>query len=307
MTALDAEIHHGDPARPVCILIHGLGMSKTIWTDPRNARLLGGLSSIGRLLVGGSGSKTVFHDLVREGYTVCAYSQRRPMGPMVAQVQELADLIQTCAADRKIVLIGHSRGGIIGRAYAEAGGGAGISGLITIASPHAGSELARWALYARPLAQRLARIIPGGDNPGLALGAAKRVLGLFGSRAMEELLPDSSLIRCLSPSPPSDMMAYSMGGTDPNLFHIGRLFSYPASLKMIFPESALLPEMYLGDGLVTPDSARLAYALEHKDFALNHIHILMNRTARRTVMGWVRTISDHQAASITTGARPDQL
>lgn len=276
----------------VCILLHGLGMDKTIWTDPANARLLGGLSSIGRLIPAETEFKTVFHDLQAGGYEVHVYSQRRPVGPMGAQVIELADFIGSCAAGRRVVLIGHSRGGLIARAYAEGVHGAGIGGLITIGSPHGGSGLARWALYARPMAERLARLIPDGPDRGVAIGAARRVLGLLGSRAMEELLPGSAFIRSLSAAPPAGMTAYSIGGTNPDMFRIGPFFSYPGSIRRILPESRLPAEMLdgEGDGLVTAHSARLCYAIEHRDFRLDHIRMLMDSGARSAVMGWVRAM-----------------
>jgi pimeloyl-ACP methyl ester carboxylesterase len=74
--------------------------------------------------------------------------------PPLASIDELASQLSLqieslCATTgaRRVVLVGHSMGGLIARTYIRNfGGAARVAKLITLASPHHGSALARWAV-----------------------------------------------------------------------------------------------------------------------------------------------------------------
>jgi pimeloyl-ACP methyl ester carboxylesterase len=62
--------------------------------------------------------------------------------PMVA---EAAEALLRDSGARQLVLVGHSMGGIVARAYLRTQGGARVARVITLGSPHHGSELAHFA------------------------------------------------------------------------------------------------------------------------------------------------------------------
>jgi pimeloyl-ACP methyl ester carboxylesterase len=74
--------------------------------------------------------------------------------PPLASIDELAcqlslDIERLCATSgaRRVVLVGHSMGGLVARTYLRnLDGAARVAKLITLASPHHGSALARWTV-----------------------------------------------------------------------------------------------------------------------------------------------------------------
>lgn len=71
------------------------------------------------------------------------YAQTMPVD-VVAQAPGLRDAVVNLrkAGYKEVVLIGHSAGGVIARLFTEMNPDAGMTKLITVASPHLGSELA---------------------------------------------------------------------------------------------------------------------------------------------------------------------
>ena len=117
-------------ARPV-ILVHGVLVNDGVWFGFRR-------------------------HLVREGvngvYTV-------NYGPPHADIERYAGQLATkvdrvCAATgaQRVVLIGHSMGGLVSRAYVRRYGTARVERIVTIGTPHHGSVLA-WSFPGRCLAQ----------------------------------------------------------------------------------------------------------------------------------------------------------
>jgi pimeloyl-ACP methyl ester carboxylesterase len=109
----------------------------------------------------GSDDRSWWHALVRAGFPVLTYSQRGgemvpfSQGPVAEFKQFMATLQADVLADpafqsRPVVIIGHSRGGLIGRAYlgdpdVKANSSReypNVTGLATLSSPHAGSNMA---------------------------------------------------------------------------------------------------------------------------------------------------------------------
>ena len=333
---LDIEFHIGDRQKPVIIFIHGLGMDKNLWCSPCEARIGGGLfpfSLLSRkrpdefilkdpppimpeILTTGtplSWLTTSYHDLREDGYTVVTWSQRRPVGPVVIAVKELAAVIKFISSldlqkkdsfDNQIILIGHSRGGLIARKYIELYGNKGISALITIATPHHGSTMAEWVGHISMIVSILKPFLKHLPE-GRISKAIKRISDFFRSEAIKELLPDSSFIKSLQPI--RNIKCYSLAGIDPHLFSLYRwdvkkvedtfvvrpeeFFSYPESLIRLLPDR-LVPSEWrsgAGDGLVSLESAR--FGSRCCELKLNHANILTDKEARAFIREIVKDLN----------------
>jgi triacylglycerol esterase/lipase EstA (alpha/beta hydrolase family) len=94
-----------------------------------------------------------------------------PLASIDVLAHQLGDEIERICEETKasqVVLVGHSMGGLIARAYLRAHGAARVARVITLGSPHHGSALARLAIGADG-----AQLRPG--NPWLAaLNAAEQ-------------------------------------------------------------------------------------------------------------------------------------
>jgi pimeloyl-ACP methyl ester carboxylesterase len=285
--SLDLAVLAGSPRKPACVFVHGLGMSKHIWTAPEEARVLGGMARVTVLLRGYEHLDTLYHDLAARGFTVMAWSQSRPVGPAEAALEELTRVVRE-ARKRKpagIVLIGHSRGGLLARRYLQDHESADVRALVTLCSPHRGSTMARWAGYVSPLASLLRPAMPAGRE-GTLVGAMRRTLLFLESTAVRELLPGSDFLRSLKEQGPPGLYALSVGGTSPVLFSVPGLSSLPAALGRILPDRAVPEEMRrgMGDGLVSAKSAVLPFAREHLNFPLNHAAVIVDRVVRDAVL-----------------------
>ena len=106
-------------ARPL-LLVHGYGCSRGVWWFLRQR-------------------------LEAAGHIVATLSLTPPytsIGKLVPQLeQRIAEVCRATGAEQ-VVLVAHSMGGLVCRAYLARNGRARVERLITIASPHAGSELA---------------------------------------------------------------------------------------------------------------------------------------------------------------------
>lgn len=325
---LDLEFSQGQRHLPAIVFIHGLGMDKTLWSSPCDARIAGGLLSFSLLirekpeevvfsetpsvrpesLTTGTSPlsvRTSYHDFKESGYSVITWSQRRPAGPISAAIEELSKVIHFASllTDNGIILIGHSRGGLIARKYIEFFNDRKIKALITIATPHRGSTMAEWVRY---LSFATSALIPLSKPlpEGKISKAVKRILDFLKSDAIKELLPDSPFIKSLKPL--KNVKVFSLVGTMPRLLTLYRwelikensrfilkpeeVFAYPDSLMSLIPEKNIPSEWKegSGDGLVSVESARFEIDCE---FRVNHAKILIDRSAREHVMRVVREIS----------------
>lgn len=111
--------------RPL-LLVHGYGCSRGVWWRLRR-------------------------QLEAAGYIVSTVSLEPPythIGKLVPLLQQrIEDTCRATGAER-VALIAHSMGGLVCRSYLSRFGAARVERLVTLASPHAGSELARIGIGA---------------------------------------------------------------------------------------------------------------------------------------------------------------
>ncbi len=332
----DFTAFRGDPDKPAAVFIHGLGMDRRIWETPEQSRVLGGRFPVSLLLcrepeaevreaeaynsvsMGLSFGRppekmrTLFHDLKEYGYSVIAWSQRRPSAETDVAVSELGDVIEAHKeyCKRGIILIGHSRGGLVARKYV-AGGDRRVKCLVTLAAPHGGSRMAQWAKYVSPLISLIAPFLPESER-GTVTYALKSVFTFLKSRAVRELLPGSLFLRSLANTRCKGVYYLSAGGNDPTLLSVymttvervpspkgkrfivrpRRIFSVPDILEKVIPSRLFPDEMRKGkgDGLVATKSSRLPWADAHYDFDVNHAWILFDERVRGRVVDALRAL-----------------
>ena len=91
----------------------------------------------------------VRRDLEAAGHTVASVSLIPPytsVGKLVPQLKTRIDQVCAATAAKQVILVAHSMGGLVCRSYLARHGSTQVNRLITIASPHQGSELARIGL-----------------------------------------------------------------------------------------------------------------------------------------------------------------
>ncbi len=329
---MDIEFRSGDPMKPVVVFIHGLGMNRRIWTSPCEASILGGLSSLAFLFrvepekirlfsmpsvephsistgINPLEIKTPFHDLWESGYPVVTWSQRRPVGPLKEAVEELSGIISFASSITKkgIILIGHSRGGLVARKYLEGSSGENIKMLITISTPHRGSTMAGWVNYISPLA-KIIEPFTDDSSKNMVRMALKRITDFLKSEAIKELMPDSLFMKSLKPL--RNIRFISIAGTEPVLFSLwrwryihskdgyhlvpDRIFSFPESILHVIPHG-MIPDEWIpgrGDGLVSVRSAIPEDSTDSEIFGVNHARILIDRSLRTYIKSMIETLVD---------------
>jgi pimeloyl-ACP methyl ester carboxylesterase len=330
----DTTLIRGDVGNPAIVFVHGLGMDKHIWDSPDESRILGGRFPVGLLvreepkseadvdehsvtkrLSFGRHQKhltTLFHDLKKQGFPLLAWSQQRPSAEIAIAVSELRDLLATHKdyCRQGIILVGHSRGGLVARKYV-ASGDERVRGLLTLATPHRGSRMAQWVGYLSPLASLLNPLLSETEK-GTLLYTVKRIAEFLSSKAVKELLPDSLFFKSLEDGEVDGVYYCSVGGNDPTLFSLymtvmgkvqdsGRrrtvvkskeIFSVPEVFEKLLPEKLFPEEMKKGrgDGLVSLESSMLPWAHQRHAFAVNHAEILFDEEVRARAKDFVNWI-----------------
>lgn len=306
-------------------------MDKDIWVNPFKSRILGGKFPLATLLSKKPAPRsytqterknlqyrqkltigdppilmqTLFDDFSRENYPVITWSQQRPAAPIACAVEELKTIVRIAQTltENGIVLVGHSRGGLIGRTYSEQNDPS-IKSLVTIATPHHGSSVAMIAKYISPFITLINPLFPEKEK-GSFSSAARRIMGFLTSEALTELLPQSGYYSSLRSDPVRGISYLTIGGSDPVLFSLYRwhdverrgeadatllvpdeLFSIPDIFKKVIPKKIYPAELKEGhgDGLVSVSSSALPWEHEHHTFELNHAAILFDKVARDTVL-----------------------
>lgn len=268
-----------------------MGMDANFWADPASARILGGRYPLSVLLGRETEVRTSFHDLMGLGFSVLTWSQSRPAGPIAAAKAELRQILRDYPeyGSNGLLLISHSRGGLVARKYLESGMDA-TRALITISTPHGGTTMARWAVFMSPLASVATRLLKNFDKKE-ADTAFRKILRFLGSSGLRELLPGSDFYRTLKDQKVMGIKYVSIGGTAPDLFRTLAV-PLPELLAMVVPGKMFPEEMRdgHGDGFVSAASSVLPYADEHRDFPLNHASIIFDKGVRDFICETVQSI-----------------
>jgi pimeloyl-ACP methyl ester carboxylesterase len=337
---LDIVLHKGNVEKPAIIFIHGLGMDKDIWVNPSKSRIFGGRLPLNIFLRQRPSARdfgisrdqpkketpkfstgihykcieTLFNDLKLKKYPVVTWSQRRPSGPIDSVIIELEEIMKQARKLTKagIILIGHSRGGLIGRRYLFQKKESLVKGLITISSPHQGSSVAKLACYLKPLASFISPLVSNADK-GTLSSSVKHVLDFLRSKALKELLPKSSFLKSLRDNALDWIYYISLGGTKPSLMSLYRwrwssvseekslrwflkpeeLFSIPEIFQKVIPDKFYPDEIAegKGDGLVSAESSKIPWCNEHFNFSLNHAQILFDKGVRDLLVKKIERIN----------------
>jgi len=110
-----------DPCPRPLVLVHGYGCSRGVWWWLRRR-------------------------LEAAGHAVASVSLAPPytsIDKLVPQLAQRVEEVRRATGANKVVLVAHSMGGLVCRSYLARYGSESVERLVTLASPHAGSELAR--------------------------------------------------------------------------------------------------------------------------------------------------------------------
>jgi len=336
------EVEPHDPRdrradREVILLLHGLGGSKDDWRFPitrglhhdlshappdrhDDNHLIPPLSPLDHLPEFGlspmrTGVRCWTGVLKSLGHTVINYSQDGPQSPVEAPLAQFErrivpflrnDVLSGQLAGKRVVVICHSRGGILARAYLHRNPGAGsewIGRVITLCSPHQGTK----APGAKQRLADAAAVIGAGTVLGANAPVADVVLKVAGvlgeSAGAEQLLPGDPLFAELAaPAEVPDVQLRTIGGTSVRYARIYAYFFAPESylpnwsdfpdirfdwtkvpieIPLASPLLDALPNALVddeqddgrGDGLVADSRARISGA-PHESLPLNHVEAL---------------------------------
>lgn len=282
----DTVFCEGEKNRPLVIFIHGMGMDASAWSNPSEARILAGKYPISVLLSKvDTEMNTSFSDLRGLGFSVLSWTQSRPSGMIEIAAKELQELTGEYSkhAGNGIILICHSRGGLIARKYLEYNNDS-VKVLITLSTPHHGTSMAKWAVHLSPVAALLNRLLKGVSKKEMD-SAIQRILGFFSSRGLRELLPESGFYSELKDKKHKGTKYVSIGGTNPDLLRAVSL-SLPELISRVVPDIIIPEEMRegYGDGLVSAASSEMPHKDEHKNFHVNHAAVLFDREVRNYIL-----------------------
>jgi pimeloyl-ACP methyl ester carboxylesterase len=247
--------------KPVVVLLHGLGGDDDDWRlpfqdrnwpydhqrDPEEVDLgVHNKPPIAKLGADGSDDRSWWQALTQAGYPVFTYAQVPDLmlpfsrGP-VAQLKQFMEALQRDVlrtADhesRPVVIVGHSRGGLIGRAYlgdpevkADPRGDTRrfprVTGLITVSSPHQGSHMALLddkVIGFLSKVQEAVPMLPSTVGNKVIEGLKAKVDAYVGVHG-DEIEPGSPMFRALEAQEPigTGVRCISVGGTSPRLLRV---------------------------------------------------------------------------------------
>jgi pimeloyl-ACP methyl ester carboxylesterase len=194
----------------------------------------------------GSDDRSWWHVLVQAGFPVVTYSQvSELMAPLsrgpVGQFKKFMELLQQdVLADpaymsRPVVILGHSRGGLIGRAYlgdpevkADPAQGRGrfpaVRGLITLSSPHQGSNMALMDDKIIGFLDKIQKAVPAlpNDVGNQVIDSLKAKVDAYVGAYGDEIEPGSPMFRAMEAQEPirGGVRCISVGGTSPRLLRV---------------------------------------------------------------------------------------
>ena len=333
-----------DPSLPAVFLIHGNHNSAKDWTKPSHLeqhydyRDHPGKKRIGKKSAPNAGIYKVAASpwlkvddqswvgfLRAKGYTVGGYSQSPgTIAEVMDEAEEGLDqfLRDTAALGASsppaVAILAHSRGGLISRHLLKRKGSAGrVTCLITLHSPHQGSEM---AVAPQRLADEAVDAIGGAHLPepfeselrSLARSIASPLRAMIDDQS-RELRPGSPMYLALENGerPLDGVRYFTFGGTNPNYYRfyawtftpmssvpqykgLEQYFVWAVKPAEIGPASPMyasvrhvVPEITpgKGDGLVSDVRAHLpeAFHAVHVTQDLNHAEVLWDRTLQSRV------------------------
>jgi pimeloyl-ACP methyl ester carboxylesterase len=228
----DMGVHDGPP------LLKLPGIETQYFLSPR---MTGNAQGVDR-----SDDRSWWHALVQAGFPVVTYSQVPELmvplskGP-VGQFKKFMELLQQdVLADpaylsRPVVILGHSRGGLIGRAYlgdpevkADPAQGRGrfpaVRGLITLSSPHQGSNMALVDDKIIGFLDKIQKAVPAlpNDVGNRVIDSLKAKVDAYVGAYGDEIEPGSPMFRAMEAQEPirSGVRCISVGGTSPRLLRV---------------------------------------------------------------------------------------
>ncbi|KJR40011.1 PGAP1-like protein [Candidatus Magnetoovum chiemensis] len=322
---LDIVFHEGSMNSPLFVFIHGLGMNKNIWVYPEKIRVFAGNYPIylftskapdkikAPLQLSGQKSflstgmkntelKTLFHDLVKLNVSCLTWSQQRPANSINYALKELELLLNSYSKYTKngIVLIGHSRGGLIARLFCLRYN-YDVKGIITIGAPHKGSNMAKWADNISKSTSYISPYFEKSEKEGLAK-SIKQILQFLQCEAIKELLPEAELIKTLPNKINNKIYTISAGGTKAELFTVYRvkyllenneyilkytkLFAVPEILNYVVFNNSKIDDIIngKGDGLVSNESSIMPECEKHLTKHANHVELLFLDELRKEII-----------------------
>ena len=309
---LSLKTYAGKPEMPVVLLIHGLGMNNYFWVDPKKCLVLGGLAPLTIFLTDAANKSNntisfgsvdpaiqgLWEYLKREGFSLASWTQSQPLGPIQIAIDELKTALRTVRnkwPDKPVYLVGHSRGGLIARSFLLEEPGTGIEGIITIASPHSGTAMAKFSRYLKPAGALLEKIIPD-KSKAMLTKALGRLSEFLQSPAIEELTPDSDFMASIKKPLPKQLRKLSFGGTSPALFKLNvripggnyKIIKFPEMLSGPIPSGHIPKELTqgIGDALVSAASARLPGS-KHYDFPVNHVRAAYDHNIHKIILDFL--------------------
>ncbi len=341
------RVWKGGEGKPILILIHGFGATEKSWTNPYEEFLVRGKISFDYVLADYRGRPfppyfplwqfrnyclstplrrfssrpPPLWDVLKEGgYNLVTWTQGKPHGPMALAVEELNGVVEESemifGKGTRLVLIGHSRGGLVARKWIQdhPDKRGRIDGLILLACPNGGSRLADVADFFARIIRAIGRFVPRDVSPNrgrmfLRLSAFyEEIAGLFKGVALGELRPHSPFILGLQRKELEEQRSriryLNLVGTSTvftklyriSIHDIGELREV-TSLIDLLPKMiprVMMPEEIVdkkGDGLVSKGRATVAWMGpgSHKEFHINHLRMLIDLDVRREIIRFLES------------------
>lgn len=298
-------LHRGIKGKAVIILIHGMGVNSEFFTNTHETTILSGTVALKYFITKDYGTSseeiradyktTLWESLKEEGYNLFTWSQRYPLGSMIEAVKELKEIKSTAQRlfpDSPIALVGHSRGGLIARKFMEDADTA-VKALITIATPHQGSSLAKIGMYLSTIVSTAEKMFPT-HTLTVIYKIVKGINNLLNSSGIEELYRDSYFLQKLHDKPSDTIHYLSVGGTEPNFFpfplwsHVSFLLPFVNSFSSGFLPEEIIPGK--GDGLISEESSKMPWNSYHYAFPENHFSIVCHNKTIKAICETLKKI-----------------
>ena len=158
-----------------------------------------------------------FHTLMRNGYEVLTYSQKDAAGDIDISAKELELVIKGIKkiyGPRRLMLVGHSRGGLCIRRYLDLHANHEIEKIITLSTPHNGSNLTNIRMLKEPAIL----LLNDATIKGIWDSAGKRAVR---DLSYEQMQPNSEFLMNLKDREKSKDIEYiTAGGTNAHYAHI---------------------------------------------------------------------------------------